>query len=43
MLHFLTDYDFNFPEGFTERSAGISAETHSLPNRDATIELKGRF
>ena len=43
MVYLLTNYDFKFPEGVTERPLSIPAETQLLPNHDAKIELKGRF
>ena len=43
MVYLLTDYDFKFPEGVTEGPVSITAETHLLPNRNAEIELEGRF
>ena len=43
MVYLLTNHDFKFPQSVTERPVSITAETHLLPNRDAKIELKGRF
>lgn len=42
MVYLLTNYDFKFPEGVTERPESFTAETQFLPNHTAKISLKGR-
>lgn len=42
MVYLLTNYDFRFPEGVTERPPSFAAETQFLPNHEAKIMLKAR-
>jgi cytochrome P450 len=42
MVYLLMNYDFKFPEGVTKRPESLAAETQLLPNRTATVMLKGR-
>ena len=42
VIYLLRNYDFQFPEGVTERPMSLLAETQCLPNHDAKILLKER-
>lgn len=42
MVYLLTNYDFKFPAGVTERPPSFAAETQFLPNHTAKILLKQR-
>lgn len=42
MMYLLTNYEFKFPEGVTERPKSFAAETQFLPDHTARVMLKGR-